>query len=303
LSTINLKTKGFTDIPRVELLEYYAKEIDQSSFIKFNGFEIHIRDNQVKNKPILIGLHGICDSLHTWNPWAKYLQEHFRFIRIDLPYFGLSKKNNNLELSEDYYNTFLDQLINHLNLKKVNLLGHSLGAFIAWKYAIHRPERVEKLILLAPPGYPQAAPKVISLSTTPLIKQLALLWTPKFILPPILNNLFFDNSNISQDMINRYYNMMMCEGNRKQYADIFSFMIKHAGKEHLDMNQLNLPVLILWGKKDLWVPSRKAAPYFKEKLPHAKIVLYEKMRHMPQYEETVNTLNQLFLFFDLPVVT
>ena len=103
-------------------------------------------------------------------------------------------------------------------------------------------------------------------------------------------------------MINRYYDMLMCEGNRKQYADLFSFVIQHSAKEHIDMKKLDHPTLILWGKNDLWVPSKKAAPYFKKKIPHAKVVLYEKMRHMPQYEETLETLNELFLFFEMPAV-
>jgi pimeloyl-ACP methyl ester carboxylesterase len=302
LSTNSLKTKGLTEIARSTLLEQYANPNDRSRIIKFKNYEIHVRDNESSNKPILLALHGICDSLHTWDPWVLELEKHFHFIRIDLPYFGLSKNDPETSLSKDYYNNFLDHILDELNIQKFSILGHSLGAYISWNYAVHRPKRIQRIVLLAPPGYPQPVPQVVSLATKPLMKKLGLIWTPKIILKPILNNLFFDKSIVKQEMIDRYYSMLMCEGNRKNYSDLFSFVIKYAHLESDDLQKIDQPTLILWGKNDLWVPSKKAAPYFKEMIPHAEIKLYEKMRHMPQYEQTKETLNELLAFFELPGV-
>jgi pimeloyl-ACP methyl ester carboxylesterase len=306
LSTNNLKTNKLTngriEITRTILIDHFAKDTDGSRLLNFKNYEVHVRSNPPNGKPVLLGLHGICDSLHTWDPWSEELEKHFHFIRIDLPFFGLTKKDDSLSLTEDYYNLFLDELIKELKIEKFNLLGHSLGAFFSWNYAIHNPLAVEKLILLAPPGYPQTPPKIVTLATNEIIQRLALLWIPKLVIKPILLNLFFSKEHIKQNLIDRYYYMLMCEGNKREYSKIFNFVMKFAGQEHKDMDKISQPTLILWGKEDLWVPSTHAAPYFQEKIPHAKIILYEEMRHMPQYERTKETLNELLLFFELPDV-
>ena len=95
--------------------------------------------------------------------------------------------------------------------------------------------------------------------------------------------------------------MLMSEGNREEYADFFVFLIKYAAAEHHEINKIKQPTLILWGEKDLWVPSIKAVPFFQKQIPHARIIVYPNMRHMVQYEKTKETLTELLLFFELPV--
>ena len=38
------------------------------------------------------------------------------------------------------------------------IIGHSFGGYIACKYALRHPEKVQKLILLSPAGITKAAP-------------------------------------------------------------------------------------------------------------------------------------------------
>jgi pimeloyl-ACP methyl ester carboxylesterase len=301
LYTSKVRIGGFQEIPRSKLIDQYADSSDGSRFIKFNGHEVHLRENQDKEKPKLLALHGICDSLHTWDPWNKELEKHFHLIRIDLPFFGLTKRNKEVPLTREYFNQFIDDLVKELKLTKFSLLGHSLGAFLSWSYAAYRTDLIDKVVLLAPPGHPQTPPKVISLVATPILKKIFTFWTPKFILKYILKNLFYDISLITNDILNRYYDMLMSEGNREEYADFFVFLIKYAAAEHHEINKIKQPTLILWGEKDLWVPSIKAVPFFQKQIPHARIIVYPNMRHMVQYEKTKETLTELLLFFELPV--
>lgn len=49
--------------------------------------------------------------------------------------------------SLDRYASFVDALLDHLDVPKVHLLGHSHGGFVAQRYAITRPDRLAGLVL------------------------------------------------------------------------------------------------------------------------------------------------------------
>ena len=302
--TKKLKTKGLTEIPRNLLIEKYAKENDSSRIMEFKSFKVHIRENkkndhEINNKPILLGLHGICDSLHTWEHWEDHLEKHFRFIRIDLPFFGLSEVADPSLLNKDFYNLFLQELLNELSIKKVNLLGHSLGAYISWNFACFNPNIVDKVVLLSPPAYPQRPPPIVHLVKIPIIKKIATSYTPRFLLPLMMRGLFYNDNHASLKMIERYYEMLMCEGNRNNYMDVFKLINNFIGEEPIKLKSLKNPLLILWGKEDLWVPSSNSI-YWKRDIPHAKVKIFENMRHMPHYEDVTGTLKEFLDFFQLP---
>ncbi|WP_431948965.1 alpha/beta fold hydrolase [Actinacidiphila sp. bgisy167] len=49
--------------------------------------------------------------------------------------------------SRERYSRFLEALIDHLDVPRVHLLGHSHGGFVVQYHAIHRPERVAGIVL------------------------------------------------------------------------------------------------------------------------------------------------------------
>jgi 4,5:9,10-diseco-3-hydroxy-5,9,17-trioxoandrosta-1(10),2-diene-4-oate hydrolase len=52
----------------------------------------------------------------------------------------------------DYFNTKIIQLLDALRIQSFSLIGNSLGGALALGLALSHPERVEKLILMAPGG-------------------------------------------------------------------------------------------------------------------------------------------------------
>jgi len=69
------------------------KYLDKNSkFITVEDIKIHYRDEGIG--PVLLLLHGVCSSLHTWDMWVKELGYYYRIIRIDLPGFGFSSSRD-----------------------------------------------------------------------------------------------------------------------------------------------------------------------------------------------------------------
>lgn len=57
--------------------------------------------------------------------------------------------------AESFFVDSLEQWRQRMNLEKMTLVGHSLGAYLSVVYALRYPERVSKLVLLSPAGVPR----------------------------------------------------------------------------------------------------------------------------------------------------
>src|SRR5271156_2739447 len=76
------------DKPRAALEAEYAGP--PSEFLAVASMRMHVRDTGPRDARVVILLHGLGSSLHTWDPWAQALSVRFRVIRYDLPGFGLT---------------------------------------------------------------------------------------------------------------------------------------------------------------------------------------------------------------------
>ncbi|MNZ91622.1 Carboxylesterase YbfK [compost metagenome] len=110
----------------------------------------HIITAGSPNHPPLVLLHGTADnSAMMWVYNAKALSEKFYIIAIDA--VGGSGKS---EPNQAYYRDFvqevwLDEILLAMQLEKVHIAGVSYGAYLAYHYAIMRPEKVDKVIGMA----------------------------------------------------------------------------------------------------------------------------------------------------------
>ena len=81
------------DLARRELEEKYLRAPTEMMTISAPGqapVRLHVRDDGPRAGPALIMLHGFGSSLHTYEAWARALQDDFRVVRFDLPGSGLS---------------------------------------------------------------------------------------------------------------------------------------------------------------------------------------------------------------------
>lgn len=105
-------------------------------------YEIH-----GKGEPILIIAGGGADSRY-YAGLASVLAENFQVILMDPR--GSGKSDRGLQqYSFDLLVSDLVSLLRHLDINKINILGHSMGGMTAQYFAYQHPEYVKKLILWA----------------------------------------------------------------------------------------------------------------------------------------------------------
>ena len=108
--------------------------------------EIYI-DDIGKGYPLVL-VHGFLGSSAMWSPQKEFLSKHYRVIAPALPGFGESSKIKSL----DSINAMAEKVLEILNkkeIKKFNLMGHSMGGMIVQEMAKISGEKINKLICYA----------------------------------------------------------------------------------------------------------------------------------------------------------
>lgn len=112
--------------------------------IAFKGVKIHFEDQGTGSAVVLI--HGFLESIWMWSDIAPKLASNHRVISIDLPGHGASDCIGYVhtmdEMAEAVY-----AVITSLKVRRVSMVGHSMGGYVALAFAEHYPDHVRKLIL------------------------------------------------------------------------------------------------------------------------------------------------------------
>ena len=104
--------------------------------------------------PLVVCLHGLNGSVSSFSRFSPTLvQAGFRVLAFDLYGFGLSASPGRLDI--EVYVQQVAKLLEGLKVpstEKIFLLGFSMGGVIAVEFTNRFPERVERLLLVAPGG-------------------------------------------------------------------------------------------------------------------------------------------------------
>jgi pimeloyl-ACP methyl ester carboxylesterase len=115
-------------------------------FIPVDNLQLHYLEWGNEHAQAMVLLHGIGDNAHIWDHFARNVAEHLRIIALDQRGHGLSDWAVPPAYSCEDYVADLDKIIQALQLTGIILMGHSMGALHATRYASSRPENVSALI-------------------------------------------------------------------------------------------------------------------------------------------------------------
>lgn len=94
----------------------------------------------------IVFIHGFCETQEIWTDFRQIFNTNFLTISVDLPGFGLSAPLEK-ECSIPAMAQCLKNTIDHLQLEKIVLVGHSLGGYVALSFAELFPENVAGICL------------------------------------------------------------------------------------------------------------------------------------------------------------
>jgi proline-specific peptidase len=125
------------------------------SYAEVNGIKI-CYEIKGDGDPLLL-VHGFSDRKEHWRAQYNVLSEHFKVIRFDNRGAGKSDRPDGVYTME-LLASDINGLLDHLQIDKTHIAGHSLGGMIVQNFAILYPNRINKIVLIntiagmTPPG-------------------------------------------------------------------------------------------------------------------------------------------------------
>lgn len=183
----------------------------------------------------IVFLPGWSVSVETYLESLKALSQRYLVIAPDLPGFCKSTSPGTLQDYDDYA-TCIIAFLDKLKLKKVHLIGHSIGGAVATTIAALKPSMVSSLILVDSTGIPLGSLPEVLLRRLPE-------------LPAQMGSIKF--KAISKMWQSSFYNNLFNTRNVVQTARLsLAKDIRHV------LPKIESPALILWGENDLCIPLK-----------------------------------------------
>lgn len=127
--------------------EHWAAE-QETATVTVDGHELSVayRDEGSGNDPPVVFLHGIPTWSFLWRDIVPEIAKSQRVITPDLLGYGNSAMEDGFDRSIRAQEAMLAELLDHLDIERVSIVGHDIGGGVALRYAAHNPDAVEKLV-------------------------------------------------------------------------------------------------------------------------------------------------------------
>ena len=228
-------------------------------------------------EPLLL-IMGSGGTMDMWAPaLLEGLSKKYRVIIFDNRGMGQTTSSNKIFSIELFAKDTLG-LLDHLNIQKANILGWSMGAYIAQEISVKYPKYVNKLILYAGdsggkeqiPADEKVVKQLSSTSGIPedMIHLLPLLFPKRWFLDhPEPLKLFrqIKETSPKENILKQNKAMLNWRGSYNRLPQI-----KHE-------------TLILYGKQDIVTPPQNSKILF-ERIPLSKLVEFDDAGHCLMYQ-------------------
>lgn len=227
-----------------------------------------------KGKPVIL-LHGYGENQLVWKPLLKYLPENFKYIIPDLPGFG--KQETKESVSMDFFADYINDIIEKEKLKKVFLLGHSMGGYVTIAFAKKYPAKLSGIGLLHSHVYADSVEQVASRKKAVdfINKNGAIVYLKDFV-----KNLFAPST--SKKIITAHLANIIHTHAEGLTASLKAMMKRQDNAAVL--KSLAVPVLFIFGKEDKLMPLQKMLKQC-EMPQNCTVEILNKSGHMGLLEE------------------
>jgi pimeloyl-ACP methyl ester carboxylesterase len=262
------------------------------------GSRVNYVDIGSGDEPPMVLVHGLGGQWQNWLENIPRLAQERRVIAPDLPGFGLSEMPSD-RISISGYGQMVDALMEHLEIERADVVGNSMGGFVASEVAVQFPQRVERLALVSAAGISSA-----SVSRAPVL-------TVGRIATAVTAYTAARHRAMARRPLTRHLALaFVARHPSKLRADfVWEGFMKGAGKEGFDnalracveydfrdrLPEIRSPTLIVWGENDSVIPC-KDAEEFERLIPDSRKLVMEDTGHVPMAERPA-VFNDLLLDF------
>jgi pimeloyl-ACP methyl ester carboxylesterase len=249
--------------------------------------------------PVVL-VHGLGGQWQNWLENIPRLAQDRRVIAMDLPGFGCTPEPpDDTDVTITQYGRWVNDLCDKLGLDQIDLVGNSMGGYIAAEVAIQFPERVKRLVLVSAAGISSA--EVLHLPILTVGRVAAALATNsvaryrRLAARPITRHM-------SLALVARHPRLLKADlayegffkgGGKPGFDDALRASLDYDFRDRLD--DVKVPTLIVWGERDSIIPTRDADE-FERLIADSRKVVMEDCGHIPMAERP-QAFNDLLVEF------
>jgi len=230
----------------------------------------------------ILFIHGLGSSADRWLDIPDAISMYYHTIAVDLIGFGGSDKPTDVNYTIEQFSEFILEFIEKIGLsgddRKITLVGHSLGGYIAVDFAIRNKGLIEKLVLLDSSGFLKGP--------TPLLEQY--LNAAKYPSYDSVRNVFEQMVAQPWKVLPVIINIFITRINSPGAKYPFESAYQNSTATQIDLSRLksieDIPTLIIWGKSDNLIPIEYSEP-FKQVFKNYRVEMIEDAGHAPFVEK------------------
>lgn len=234
-------------------------------------------------------LHGYGGSSFSWRTWAPTLARLGHVVLVDMKGFGSAPKPDDGTYAPGDHAELVHRLILQRDLRRITLVGHSLGGGVALLTALRLlddgTDRLHRMVLVAGAAYPQKLPPFVALAkrgrlAAGLMRLLGARRVVRFVLRTIVHR----PEDVTRSQIEGYADPLSTPEARAalittalqiQPPDLKATARRYA--------EIDVPTLLLWGRQDRVVPL-SVGEALSRALPQARLVVLDACGHLPAEE-------------------
>jgi pimeloyl-ACP methyl ester carboxylesterase len=256
--------------------------------VPIDGRDVSVVDSGDTSPPAppLLFLHGLGGIWQNWLLNLPAFMRTHRVVAVDLPGFGQSEMPAGRISLPGVAHT-VDALCGELGLEEPVVVGNSMGGFVGAELAVSFPTRVSKLVLVAAAG----------LSTEYLLREPLLAgaraWAVLTARTGVRAEIAVSRPRLRRaalQVVVRYPERLSVPlaielvrgANAPGFIPAFDALMRHSFRDNLE--RIEIPVLIVWGRNDILVPVDDAEMYEHLIGENAHSVIFEDTGHLPMLE-------------------
>lgn len=298
---------GFSDCFGQELRTTFpGKPYENSHFLKIDSATFHYRIYNEgikipKGKVLLV--HGFCGSTFCWRKNIDTLVDAgYLVVAIDLPGFGYSDRNLHVNQSNSGRAHLIWELLAKIDQddkRKWNIVGHSMGGGAVEAMALMNPDRIQTVTLVDGMVFirnQNMKGAFITMSKMKGYNQILVTLAKQNIISynsveRMMKKVY--GRPLDSTEMKGYIDPLQTEGSAASVINIYAnaHEIRHLHADGL----LDLPVLVIWGKKDRTI-HLGTGKKLKRNVPTIDLRIIPDAYHSPM-ETHSRQFNELFLNF------
>lgn len=251
-----------------------------------------LRFHEAGQGPPLVFLHGSGPGVTGWRNFGDVLPEfaeHFHCFVLEFPGFGVSDPTDLHPMPAAMQ--AIGDLLDHLGLEQVDIIGNSMGGMVGTHYAMAHPDKVGKLVTIGGLGLNIFAPfpaeginRLVEFTEDPT-KEKLIQW---------LRSMVYNERTITEELIEQRWQQATdpktLASARKMYSAAAMKAMVEAQSESDEppawamLHKIKAKTLVLWGRDDRVTPL-DAALIPMRAIPDMELHVFPKCGHWAMIEQ------------------